>query len=218
MLVTSLATLAVATAVSGCADEAREAAERRPAGVPVSPTPDRTETGRTTDDAPRDERRAPRRGPVPNRATTVAGAERGGDLDRPPLGLGPRRARAAVEATVTTVYAALRDVASRSAPLEGARLCGLMTRAARARLVEYVADQTHVREGLACASATQLLVDRSKRLGGLEGTLGVEVVGVNVRGSRATASVRLGRRRPVAAIGLALEDGRWKLADTPGGG
>jgi hypothetical protein len=93
-----------------------------------------------------------------------------------------------------------------------------MTTRAREQMVAYAADQTHVREGWTCESAARMLVDRSKRLGGFERTLAVEIVGVNVQGDRATASIRTGPRRAVSTISLAKEDGEWKLASTPGRG
>jgi hypothetical protein len=123
--------------------------------------------------------------------------------------------RRAARAAVTAAYAILEGALGASEKLDAAGLCNLMATHARKEMIAYAADRTHVRDGWSCESATRLLVDRSKRVGGPARARGVEVVGINVQGNQATASVRLGKRRAISSIPLLKEGGQWKLGTTP---
>ena len=69
-----------------------------------------------------------------------------------------------------------------------------------------------------CEKATGLLLRRARQSGGLKRSLRARVVGVNVEGDRATASVRFGGKGPISSVPLVKEDGEWKLAASPSGG
>lgn len=100
-----------------------------------------------------------------------------------------------------------------------ASVCDLMSEEAKRQTIEYARRSA----GLAdvkwtCENASGLLLRRARQTGGLRRTLQAEIVGVNVEGDRATASVRFGGKGPVSSISLVKEDGDWKLAATPSGG
>ncbi len=159
-------------------------------------------------------------------ATTSKAAETGGDKDGPTLSGDRVEAQAGLDA-VSGVYegfsaAVDKGIASVDVParetLDNARsnaslagVCDLMSEEAKRQTIVYVKRSA----GLAdvewtCESATGLLLRRARTAGSLKRTIGTEVVGVNVDGDRATASVRSGRR--ITSVPLVKEDGKWKLA------
>ena len=98
-------------------------------------------------------------------------------------------------------------------------VCDLMSEEAKQQTIVYAKRSA----GLAdvewtCEKATGLLLRRAKQSGGLKKSLRAEVVGVNVEGDRATASVRFGGKGPISSVSLVKEDGEWKLAASPSGG
>lgn len=128
----------------------------------------------------------------------------------------PDSAERAPRATVVALYDALGGAAGRGR-LDAARLCGLMTERARRAMTTYLAAQTQLRDRWSCEAAARRLIERAKRFKGLKRALQVDVIGVNVDGNRATASVRFGKRQPISTLPLVKEDGRWKLGRPPGG-
>ncbi|HEX2070156.1 MAG TPA: hypothetical protein VHF90_00725 [Thermoleophilaceae bacterium] len=98
-------------------------------------------------------------------------------------------------------------------------VCDLMSEEAKRQTIVYAKRSA----GLAdvewtCEKATGLLLRRARQTGGLKRSLQAEVVGVNVDGDRATASVRFGGKGPISSVPLVKEDGEWKLAASPSGG
>jgi hypothetical protein len=98
-------------------------------------------------------------------------------------------------------------------------VCDLMSTEAKRQTIVYAKRSA----GLAdvewtCEKATGLLLRRARQSGGLKRSLRARVVGVNVEGDRATASVRFGGKGPISSVPLVKEDGEWKLAASPSGG
>jgi len=125
------------------------------------------------------------------------------------------------EEAVSDFYAILgADKAGKKNPdrttIDSLSFCELMSEEARAQTVHYAKISSGIQREWDCESAVDLLVLRSKRLGGFESTQGAEVIGVNVEGDRATATVRFGKGL-ATSISLIWEDGEWKLAATPTG-
>lgn len=127
---------------------------------------------------------------------------------------------AAVDDGIAAVDVPVRDVLERASDDERlANVCDLMSEEAKQQTIEYakrsagLADVTWT-----CENATGLLLRRTRQTGGLKRSLKAEVVGVNVDGDRATASIRFGGKGPISAVPLVKEDGQWKLAASPSGG
>jgi hypothetical protein len=100
-----------------------------------------------------------------------------------------------------------------------ASVCALMSEEAKRQTIVYAKRSA----GLAdvewtCEKANGLLLRRAQQSGGLKKSLRAKVVGVNVEGDRATASVRFGGKGPISSVPLVKEDGEWKLAASPSGG
>ena len=98
-------------------------------------------------------------------------------------------------------------------------VCDLMSEEAKRQTIVYAKRSA----GLAdvewtCEKATGLLLRRASQAGGLKKSLSAKIVGVNVKGDRATASVRFGGKGPISTVPLVKEDGEWKLAASPSGG
>jgi hypothetical protein len=127
---------------------------------------------------------------------------------------------AAVDQGIASTEVAPRDTLKAAAGNESlTRVCDLMSEQAKRQTVVYAKRSA----GLAdvkwnCENATGLLLRRASQAGGLKKSLRARIVGVNVGGDRATASVRFGGKGPISAIPLVKEDGDWKLAASPSGG
>jgi hypothetical protein len=98
-------------------------------------------------------------------------------------------------------------------------VCELMSKEAQRQTIVYAKRSA----GLAdvdwnCENATGLLLRRARQAGGLKRSLQAKVVGVNVEGDRATASLRFGGKGPISTVPMVREDGEWKLAAAPSGG
>lgn len=127
---------------------------------------------------------------------------------------------AAVQAGVASAEVPARDTldkASGNASLT--KVCDLMSEEAQQQTIEYAKRSA----GLAdvkwnCENATGLLLRRASQTGGLKKSLRAKIVGVNVEGDRATASVRFGGKGAISTVPLVKEDGEWKLAASPSGG
>lgn len=161
-------------------------------------------------------------------------AAKGGGGDGPALSGDPVEAKAAVE-SVDGVYedfaAAVEsgisatDVPARQT-LDEARdnaslvsVCSLMSKAAKRQTIVYAKRSAGLADvEWSCENATGLLLRRASQTGGLKRSLRARVVGVNVEGDRATASVRFGGKGPISTVPLVKEDGKWKLGVTPSGG
>lgn len=100
-------------------------------------------------------------------------------------------------------------------------VCDLMSEAAKRQTIVYAERSAGLADvDWTCEKATGLLLRRARQAGGLKRSLRAEVVGVNVEGDRATASIRFGGKGPVSSVPMVKEDGDWKLAASPskGGG
>jgi hypothetical protein len=92
-------------------------------------------------------------------------------------------------------------------------VCDLMTEKAQKETADYV----RVKDAT-CEQAFNLLLQRSKNAGTLDETVRARVIGVNVEGDRATATVQFGPRGAATAVPLVKEDGEWKLGGSLTGG
>lgn len=159
-------------------------------------------------------------------------AKAGGRADGPALSGDREEAQAGVEA-VNGVYdnfsaAVDKGLASVDVParetLENAKrdaslasVCDLMSEDAQQQTIVYAKRSAGLADvDWTCENATGLLLRRARSAGSLKRTIGAEVVGVNVDGDRATASIRFGRR--ISSVPLVKEDGEWKLAAAASGG
>lgn len=104
-----------------------------------------------------------------------------------------------------------------SAGIDAAAFCDLMSREAVEQTIEYARRSSGIDREWDCESAVEILVLRSKRAGGLEQAQRARVVGVNIEGDRATATIRVGRG-PLSTVPMVREDGEWKLGEALGGG
>jgi hypothetical protein len=165
-------------------------------------------------------------------SSAAGDAKAGRQTDGPVLSGDRREAQAGADA-VGGVYENLsaavdKGIASVEVParetLENARddeslagVCDLMSEEAKRQTIVYAKRSA----GLAdvewtCENATGLLLRRARSAGALKRTVGAEVVGINVDGDRATASIRFGRR--ISSVPLVKEDDEWKLAAAASGG
>lgn len=127
---------------------------------------------------------------------------------------------AAVEAGVaTTDVPAIKTLEAADGNESLRKVCDLMSEEAKHQTVVYAERSAGIADvQWTCEKATGLLLRRASQSGGLEKSLRARVVGVNVEGDRATASVRFGGKGAIATIPLVKEDGAWKLAASPSAG
>lgn len=98
-------------------------------------------------------------------------------------------------------------------------VCDLMSEEAKRQTIVYAKRSAGLADvDWTCEKATGLLLRRARQTGGLKRSLQAEIVGVNVEGDRATATVRFGGKGPVSSVPLVREDGEWKLAASPSDG
>jgi hypothetical protein len=98
-------------------------------------------------------------------------------------------------------------------------VCDLMSEEAKRQTIVYAKRSAGLADvDWTCEKATGLLLRRARQSGGLKRSLRAEVVGVNVEGDRATASIRFGGKGPISSVPMVKEDGEWKLAASPSGG
>jgi len=139
-----------------------------------------------------------------------------------PLLAGDREQAAKAATAVDDVYATVGSLdLPRGSSLVaggGSALCDLMTEQARKEAVDYVRRSSGRAQKWTCETAVGLLVGRAQRVGKLGRTRQARVVGVNVEGDRATASVKFGKGRGITSIPLVKEEGQWKIGSSPVGG
>jgi len=114
---------------------------------------------------------------------------------------------------VTDVY---RDFAL-GGKTDAGGICELMSARARKQTVRYVEVASGVKKDWDCEKAIRFLSDRVERRGALDDTKRARVVGVNVDGDRASASVRFVAGGPITTLPLVREDGAWRLDMSPRG-
>jgi len=95
--------------------------------------------------------------------------------------------------------------------------CELMSEQARSQTVHYAKVASGIGREWDCESAVEFLVIRAKGTGTMVAAQGIEVIGVNAKGDRAIATVRVGKG-PATSISLVREDGEWRLASSSRGG
>jgi hypothetical protein len=126
------------------------------------------------------------------------------------------------EEATTDFYAILaHDEAAKDknkTTIDSTSFCELMSEPARQQTIRYAEVSSGIAREWDCESAVEFLVVRSKRSGGFEAAQKAEVIAVNARADKATATVRFGQG-PVTSLPLVREDGEWKLAasSVPGG-
>jgi hypothetical protein len=127
---------------------------------------------------------------------------------------------AAVQAGVASAKVPARDTLDKASGNESlSKVCDLMSEEAQKQTIVYAKRSAGLADvKWSCESATGLLLRRASQTGGLKKSLQAKIVGVNVKGDRATASVRFGGKGPISTIPLVKEDGEWKLAASPSGG
>jgi hypothetical protein len=127
---------------------------------------------------------------------------------------------AAVDDGVASPDAQVRDTLDAAADDERlASICDLMSEQAKQQTIVYAKRSAGLGDvEWTCENATALLLRRARQAGGVKRSLQAEIVGVNVEGDRATASIRFGGKGPITAIPMVKEDGSWKLAASPSGG
>jgi hypothetical protein len=127
----------------------------------------------------------------------------------------------AVRGRVAAIDVAVGSTLSAAEGNDGlTRICDLMSEQARRETIVY-AQRSSKLGGVdwTCEKATALFLRRTRESRHLDRTLRAEVIGVNAEGDRATATVRFGGPKGrLSTIPLVKEDGRWKLAGSPGGG
>jgi len=153
--------------------------------------------------------------------STAKGGAATTDRDAPLLA-GDREQAGKAATAVDDVYATIRSLdLPRGRSLiagGGGALCDLMTEEARKEAIDYVRRSSGRQQEWTCESAVGLLVGRAQRVGKLKRTRQARVVGVNVEGDRATASVEFGKGRGITPIPLVKEEGQWKIGSSPVGG
>ena len=126
---------------------------------------------------------------------------------------------AAVDAGAAVSDVPARDTLAKADGNESlTEVCELMSDEAQRQTVVYAKRSSGIADvEWTCEKATALLLRRASQSGGLKKSLRAEVVGVNVDGDRATASVRFGGKGPISTVALVKEDGEWTLAASPSG-
>jgi hypothetical protein len=129
---------------------------------------------------------------------------------------------AAVESGVAAADVPIRDTLDAADGNDGlTSLCELLSTEAQRQTIVYAKRSAGLAEvDWSCEKAMALLLRRSRQAGALERTLDAEVIGVNVKGDRATATIRFGdgAKSKASTVSLVKEDGEWKLAASPGRG
>lgn len=95
------------------------------------------------------------------------------------------------------------------------RFCDLMTEEAQAETKEYGFEISDSADVKTCEDGLHMILRRSVQISGsLADTLDFEIVGIEVEGEEATASIKRGKT--VSSMALVKEDGEWKVPATPG--
>jgi hypothetical protein len=128
-------------------------------------------------------------------STTVATGSGAAAKAKPKTPVEKRQARETTEAT-----AAVQQVYKAVGTKDGGSVCDLMTKADQKATAIYAQAKT-------CEEGFERLLVRSKRNGGGGKA---KIIGVNVVGDRATATVQFGNG-PATAVSLVKIDGAWKL-------
>ncbi|HYI81081.1 MAG TPA: hypothetical protein VEW67_09500 [Thermoleophilaceae bacterium] len=97
-------------------------------------------------------------------------------------------------------------------------ICARMSKQAREQTVEYARVTARLSDvDWTCEKSVALLARRARQSRRGKAVRPVEVVGINVDGDRATATLDSGKG-PRTTVPLVKEDGAWKLGTPPGGG
>lgn len=148
-----------------------------------------------------------------------AGPERrGGPRRRVPSTDKPKPKPGSPEARATESLTKVYDSLSNLRDVDEASICDLMSESARRETRRYVTETANRGPGWTCEEAVDILVERSKLARGFRRVRKAEVVGVNIEGDRATATVSFGKGGALSPVSLVKEDGEWKLGSSPTGG
>lgn len=106
-------------------------------------------------------------------------------------------------------------VAQRSKLLTQA--CDMLSTDAKAETVQWVKELVRYDDvEWTCEKAMWVLIRNSKVNRALKASLNAEVIGVNVVGDTATATLDFGEGRPTGSVSLVKENGEWKIGSPPG--
>jgi hypothetical protein len=144
---------------------------------------------------------------------STKGDKDNGASDRTSAQRAAARQRKQVDAAVTNVY----DGFAGGGKTDAAGICDLMSERARKQTAHYVEVASGVKKDWTCAKGVEYLSARVERRGDLGRIRQTEVVGVNVEGDRASASVRFGDDGPITTLPLMRERGSWRLDMRPSG-
>jgi hypothetical protein len=96
-------------------------------------------------------------------------------------------------------------------------LCEWLSSDAQAETIEYARESARLGDigEWNCEMAIGLMIRRTHQNGSARIALSGRVVGMNIEGDRATATLDFGARRPLSSAPLVKEDGEWKLGSSP---
>lgn len=99
-----------------------------------------------------------------------------------------------------------------------ATVCDILSNDARERTIAYARDLAgYVDFDWTCERAIALMVRNSRLNQGLKHTLSARVIGVNVVGDSAVATLSHGKGEALTTVPLVYEDGEWRIGTAPGG-
>lgn len=222
ILLTLLAMVAGGAVIAACGDDAEQGDEAATVGqADQAPADGGTGAGgdRPAGDGDRD-RPAGGGGSAGGGSGGATGDDANSDAPakskpaNPPYDPDPSTPEGQANTTVKGVYDTL---ATGGGKLDAGGFCDLMTPKAQRQTTRYAEVSSGVAKDWNCELAVEQLVDRSKRTGGFKRVRNVEVLGVNIEGDRATATIRFGDG-PATSLPLSRHGGAWKLDGTPSGG
>lgn len=94
-------------------------------------------------------------------------------------------------------------------------VCKLLSESARKETVEYARDTARLADvNWNCEKAVSILVRRANVAETANEVRKAEVVGMNVEGDAATATIKFGDQ-PLSSVSLVKENGEWKIGELP---
>jgi hypothetical protein len=94
--------------------------------------------------------------------------------------------------------------------VNAAKFCNFLSAESIRQTVQYAKRASGVKKKWSCRSSVAFMAERSKDLGAYGESKDVMVIGVNVEGGHATATIQEGNN-PITAVPMIKENGEWKL-------